>query len=54
LACVKGDIPLAFTVQPISRNDEQFYKELLEDAWKTGVKFRVVAGGRQFDSAELR
>jgi transposase len=54
LACVEGDIPLAFTVQPISRNDKQFYKQLLEDSWKAGVRFRVVAGDRQYDSAELR
>jgi hypothetical protein len=54
LACVEGDIPLAFTVQPISRNDKPFYKQLLGDSWKTGVKFRVVAGDRQYDSAELR
>jgi len=43
LACVEGNVPLAFTVQPISRNDKQFYKQLLEDAWKTGVRFRSVA-----------
>jgi len=54
LACVEGDIPLAFTVQPISRNDKLFYKQLLEDSWEKGVKFRVVAGDRQYDSAELR
>jgi hypothetical protein len=54
LACVEGDLPLAFTVQPISRNDKLFYKQLLEDSWKTGVKFRIVAGDRQHDSAELR
>jgi len=54
LACVEGDVPLAFTVQPISRNDKLFYKQLLEDSWKTRVKFRVVAGDRQYDSAELR
>jgi transposase len=54
LASVKGDLPLAFTVQPISRNDKLFYKQLLEDSWKTGVKFRIVAGDRQYDSAELR
>ena|GEM_PF-4224516 len=41
LACVEGDVPLAFTVQAISRNDKLFYKKLLEDSWKTGVKFRV-------------
>jgi hypothetical protein len=54
LACVEGDIPLAFTVQPISRNYKLFYKQLLGDSWKTGVSFRVVAGDRQYDSAELR
>jgi len=54
LACVKGDVPLAFIVQPISRNDKLFYKQLLEGSWKTGVKFRIVAGDRQYDSAELR
>jgi len=54
LASVKGDVPLAFTVQPISRNDKLFYKQLLEDSWKIGVRFRVVAGDRQYDSAELR
>jgi hypothetical protein len=54
LACVKGDLPLAFTVQPISRNDKLFYKQLLEDSWKTSVKFRIVAGDRQYNSAELR
>ncbi len=54
LASVEGDVPLAFTVQPISRNDKLFYKQLLEDSWKTGVRFRVVAGDRQYDSAELR
>jgi transposase len=54
LASVKGDLPLAFTVQPISRNDKLFYKQLLEDSWKIGVRFRVVAGDRQYDSAELR
>ncbi len=53
LACVEGDVSLAFTVQPISRNDKQFYKQLLEDSWEKGVKFRVVAGDRQYDSAEL-
>jgi len=54
LASVKGDLPLAFTVQPISRNDKLFYKQLLEDSWKTSVKFRIVAGDRQYNSAELR
>ena len=54
LASVKGDVPLAFTVQPISRNDKLFYKQLLEDSWKTSVKFRIVAGDRQYNSAELR
>jgi hypothetical protein len=48
------DLPLAFTVQPISRNDKLFYKQLLEDSWKVGVRFRVVAGDRQYDPAELR
>jgi transposase len=54
LACAEGDVPLAYTVQPISRNDKLFYKQLLEEAWKTGVRFRVVAGDRQYDSAMLR
>jgi hypothetical protein len=54
LACVEGDVPLAFTVQPVSRNDKLFYKQLLEDSWEKGVKFRVVAGDRQYDSAKLR
>jgi hypothetical protein len=45
------DLPLAFTVQPISRNDKLFYKQLLEDSWKVGVRFRVVAGDRQYDPA---
>jgi hypothetical protein len=44
LACVEGDVPLAFTVQPISRNDKLFYKQLLEDAWKKGVRFRLWLG----------
>ncbi|MEM3551130.1 MAG: hypothetical protein QW222_03765 [Candidatus Bathyarchaeia archaeon] len=54
LACVEGDIPLGFTVQPLSRNDKLFYKPLLEDASKTGVCFRVVAADRQYDSTILR
>ncbi|MEM3602723.1 MAG: transposase [Candidatus Bathyarchaeia archaeon] len=54
LACVEGDVPLAFTVQPISRNDKLFYKPLLEGASKTGVCFRVVAADRQYDSTMLR
>jgi hypothetical protein len=44
LTCVKGDVPLTFTVQPISRNNKLFYKQLLENSWKIGVKFRIVAG----------
>jgi transposase len=48
LACVEGDVPLAFTVQPISRNDKLFIEQLLGDSWKTGVRFRVVAGDRQY------
>ena len=54
LACVDGDIPLAFTVQPISKNDKLFHKPLLEEASKTEVKFRVVAADRQYDSEGLR
>jgi len=54
LACAEGDVPVAFTVQPISRNDKQFYKQLVAEAWNTGVRFRVVAGDRQYDSQELR
>jgi len=54
LAGVEGDIPLAFIVQPISRNDKLFYKQLLTEASKVGVKFRVVAADRQYDSEELR
>ncbi|MEM0488090.1 MAG: transposase [Candidatus Bathyarchaeia archaeon] len=54
LACVEGDVPLAFTVQPISRNDKLFYRQLLEEASKAGVHFRVVAADRQYDSIMLR
>jgi len=32
LACVEGDVPLAFTVQPISRNNKLFNKKLLAEA----------------------
>jgi transposase len=54
LACAEGDVPVAFTVQPISRNDKLFYKPLLEEASNVGVRFKVVAADRQYDSQELR
>ena len=54
LACGEGDVPLAYTVQPISRNDKLFYKPLLEEAAKAGVGFKVVAADRQYDSQALR
>ena len=54
VCCADADVPLAFTVQPISRNDKLFYKPLLEETWMTGVRFRVVAADRQYDSLELR
>lgn len=54
LACAEGDVPVAYTVQPVSRNDKLFYRQLLEEASNAGVKFRVVAADRQYDSAMLR
>jgi len=54
LACGEGDVPLAYTVQPISRNDKLFYKPLLEEASNAGVKFKVATADRQYDSAMLR
>ena len=54
LVCADGDIPLDFTVQPISRNDKLFYKPLREEAWVAGARFGVVAADRQYDSMELR
>ena len=54
ICCADGDVPLAFTVQPVSRNDKLFYKPLLEEAWTAGARFRVVAADRQYDSMELR
>ena len=54
VCCADGDLPLAFTIQPVSRNDKLFYRPLLEEAWDTGAKFRVVAADRQYDSLELR
>jgi len=53
VCCADGDVPLAFMVQPVSRNDKLFYKPLLEEAWKAGAGFRVVAANRQYDSMEL-
>jgi len=54
VCCAEGDVPLAFTVQPVSRNDKLFYKPLLEEAWMAGAGFRVVAADQQYDSMELR
>ena len=52
--CADGDVPLAFTVQPVSRNDKLFYRPLLEEAWMAGARFRVVTADQQYDSMELR
>jgi len=54
VCCAEGDVPLAFRVEPVSRNDKLFYKPLLEEAWVAEARFRVVAADRQYDSVELR
>ena len=51
--CADGDVPLAFRVKPVSRNDKLYYKPLLEEAWNAGAGFRVAAD-QQYDSMELR
>ncbi|KPV62310.1 MAG: Transposase DDE domain protein [Candidatus Bathyarchaeota archaeon BA1] len=54
VCCADGNVPLAFTVEPVSRNDKLFYRPLLEEAWMAGAGFRVVAADQQYDSMELR
>lgn len=52
--CADSELPLAFRVAPCNDNDKLYFKPLLDEAQKLGIRCRTIVADAQYSSSTVR